>query len=117
MAGFPRPLSAREREWIDWILPEGRPGYGQYRSLIGPMTVIGEGRRGDGEWILGPAGRDPDFSGPLAPVFAYGAIETNVGVISVTVREIQDGQISFEIVSQRAEEVPVTFEFKNLSLP
>lgn len=107
---YPRTLSAREREWIEWILPPDRKGYRAYRELIAPMQVIGEGRRGKGEVILGPPRETPDLNGPLAPVFAYGAIETTFGMVSVTLREVQDGQISVEIVSHRAEEVPEELE-------
>ena len=107
---FPRPLSGREREWIEWILPADRPGYKYYRDTIRSMVVIGEGRRGEGDLILGFDGACPDFSAPLSPVFAYGAIETNFGVISITVREMLDEQISLEIVSQRSENIPVEFE-------
>ena len=107
---YPRPLALRERGWIEWILPVDRAGYRQYRELIASMTVLGQGRRGAGEFILGHPGHEPDFSAPLAPVFAYGAIDSNFGTISVTLRELTDDQISFEIVSQRSEEVPAEFE-------
>jgi len=107
---YPRPLSAREREWIEWILPGDRSEYNQYREAIRSMVVIGDGRRGEGEVILGNEAALPDFSAPLSPVFAYGAIETNFGTISITVREMLDEQISMEIVSQRSEKIPDDFE-------
>ena len=103
---YPRPIQAREREWMDWILPADRPGYLSYRQLIGGMVVIGDGRRGEGEIILGAEDSIPDITGPLAPVFAYGAIEGRAGTVSITIREISDGQISVEIVSNRSEEIP-----------
>ena len=102
---YPRPLSVREREWIEWILPRYRPGYKKYREMIEGLVVIGEGRRGKGEIILGPSGDKPDFDEPLASVAAYGSIETNVGVVSVTLREYSGNQISVEIVSHRMDEV------------
>ncbi|OLD62038.1 MAG: hypothetical protein AUI33_13890 [Ignavibacteria bacterium 13_1_40CM_2_61_4] len=108
--GYPRPVSSREREWMDWILPLDRPGYRHYHDLVRGMAVIGKGRRGEGEIILGPEGLTPDLSSPLAPVFAYGAIETKDGTLSVTMREILDGQISVEIVSHKSEEIPSEFE-------
>ena len=74
------------------------------------MEVIGEGRRGKGEIILGKPGDEVDFSTPLAPVFAYGAIETNFGIISITMREMCDQQISVEIVSSRSDDVLGEFE-------
>lgn len=107
---FPRPLSGREREWIEWVLPKGRPEYERHLDRVNSMVVIGEGRRGKGEIILGRSGTSPDFSAPLAPVLAYGAIETNQGTISLTLREMFDDQISIEIVSHRAEEIPANFE-------
>ena len=107
---YPRPISPREREWMDWILPPDRPGYRHYHDLVSGMVVIGKGRRGEGEIILGAEGSTPDVSSPLAPVFAYGAIETKAGTISITMREISDGQISTEIVSHQSEEIPSEFE-------
>ena len=107
---YPQQLSAREREWIEWILPPVRAGYKAYRDIIQSMVVIGEGRRGTGEIILGHTGQEVDLSAPLPPVFAYGAIETNEGTISITLRECMDDQISMEIVSNRSDEVPQEFE-------
>jgi hypothetical protein len=107
---YPRPLSARERAWLAWILPAGRPGYERYRTLLADVSVIGQGRRGEGEVILGPSGALPDLNPPLGPVLSYGAIETNFGTISVTLREPVDGQISLEIVSHSSERVPDEFE-------
>jgi hypothetical protein len=103
---YPRSLTAREREWVRWILPEDRTAYRRYREMIDHMTVIGEGRRGPGELILGQPGATVDFGSPLGAVFAYGALETNVGQISVTLRELTDEQISLEIVSHRSAEIP-----------
>jgi hypothetical protein len=74
------------------------------------MKVIGVGRRGQGEMILGHEGSEIDISVPLPPVLAYGAIETNLGTISVTIREPLDDQISVEIVNQRSDEIPEEFE-------
>jgi hypothetical protein len=103
-----RHLSQREREWIEWILPDDRPAYHEYREMISSMVILGEGRRGAGESILGHAGREIDLTAPLAPVFAYGALETDAGTISVTLREIFDDQISVEIVSNTSDVIPET---------
>jgi len=107
---YPRHLSSQEREWIAWILPTDRPGYKGYRAIVEQMSVIGEGRRGKGEIILGQEGSIVDLTVPLAPVFAYGAIETNFGTISITLREMVSDQISLESVCQRREEIPEEFE-------
>lgn len=107
---YPRPLRARERAWLEWILPADRPGYAAFGEALSGLSVIGEGRRGEGEIVLGPPGAEPDLNPPLGAVYSYGAIETNFGTISVTVREPVDGQLSLEIVSHRAERVPEEFE-------
>jgi hypothetical protein len=107
---YPRALTARERSWLEWILPADRPGYAEYRNALDVVSVIGQGRRGEGEVILGPPGAEPDLGPPLGAVLSYGAIETNVGTISVTFREPVDGQFSLEIVSHRSERVPEQFE-------
>jgi hypothetical protein len=107
---YPQQLSAREREWIEWILPPVRAGYNAYLNVVRSMVIIGEGRRGAGEFILGHPGQEVNLSMPLAPVFAYGAIETNAGTISITLRECMDDQISMEIVSNRSDHIPTEFE-------
>ena len=107
---YPRSLTAREKEWLAWILPSSRDGYREYRDVVERMVVLGEGRRGKGNVVLGHSGDVPDIESPLPPVFAYGAIETNLGVISITIRENVEDQIDVEIVSHRTEEIPETFE-------
>ncbi len=107
---YPRPLFIREREWLEWILPAERTGYRPYRDFIASAVVLGEGRRGSGEFILGAAGDAADLSGPLPAVIAYGVIETDFGNFSVTVRDIVDRQCSVEIVSNRSDAIPGEFE-------
>ncbi|HLX13521.1 MAG TPA: hypothetical protein VKS81_11970 [Bacteroidota bacterium] len=106
---YPRPLAPREREFLEWVLPSDRAGYRTHRELIATLSVIGEGRRGEGEIILGAPGDTPDFSAPLPAVLAYGMIETDHGTISVTVREMLDNQVSVEIVGHGTETVPEQF--------
>ena len=108
--GFPRALGARERAWLEWVLPLDRPGYAAFRSGLDGFQVIGPGRRGEGEIVLAAPGTTLDITPPLGAVFSYGAIETNFGTISVTIREPVDGQASLEIVSHRAERIPDEFE-------
>lgn len=107
---YPRSLTERERAWLEWVLPAERAGYREYRKLLDTMLVLGEGRRGKGDFILGFAGDVPDTSITLLPVFAYGVIETNFGPISITVRENYTDQIDVEVVSHRGEDVPDEFE-------
>jgi hypothetical protein len=109
---YPRPLREKEHDLIEFVLPDDRPGYHHYCGLIASMVVLGEGRRGKGNLVLGTKGDTPDVSSPLAPVIAYGVVETTFDTFSVTVREYAGRQIDVEIVSTRGEEVPDHFEEK-----
>ena len=110
VAVYPRGLRLKERDLLDAVLPENRPGYRAYRDVISTMVVIGGGRRGEGNLVLGMPGDKPDLSLPLAPVFAFGVVETTRDVFSVTVREHRERQIDIEIVSSRGETIPDHFE-------
>ncbi len=103
---FPRPLNGREINFLSSILPNEREVYKKYRSRFDSLVVIGEGRRGNGEIILGEQSDTPNFDEPLAPVFAYGMIETDTGTISVTAREYSLQQISIEIVHNTSNTIP-----------
>ncbi|MEK6570326.1 MAG: hypothetical protein AABZ61_03085, partial [Bacteroidota bacterium] len=79
--GYPRPLNAREKSWLEWLLPAERKGYRDYLAALEKLVVIGEGRRGKGNLVLGRSDDKPDNTSPLPPVFAYGIIEAAEGTI------------------------------------
>ena len=106
---FPRPLTSFERASLLWLLPEERSGYKGYHKYVTSWMVAGEGRRGSGNFILAEPGIVPDVESPLPQVFAYGVIETDGGDISVTLRELCEGQLEFEIVSLQGDEIPAQF--------
>ena len=109
---YPRALREKERDLIEFVLPDDRPGYRQYREWIASMVVLGEGRRGKGNLVLGMEGDKADVTSPLASVVAYGVVETTLDKFSISVREYVGRQIDVEIVSTRGEEVPNHFEEK-----
>ena len=109
---YPRILRPKEWDLLEFVLPVERAGYKHYRDLAFPMKVIGEGGRGRGNIILGIPGEQPDLLSPLAPVVAYGVVETVRDTFTVTVRECVANQIDVEIVSAKGEEVPDHFEEK-----
>lgn len=94
-----RALTDGERELLLWLLPEDRPGYREYRSLIERWKVTAQGRRGVGNYILSPPDVFVDLESPLPQVLAYGIVETDKGDISVTIRERLEQQVEFEIAS------------------
>jgi len=112
MTDYPRSLRPKERDLLESVLPPDRPGYDRYRALIGSMLVIGEGRRGAGNFVLGRTGDTPDISSPLTPVVAYGVVETTREQFTITIREFAGDQIDVEIVSVHGEEIPDHFEEK-----
>lgn len=106
---YPRSLMPFEKSALLWLLPDEKPGYREYRQYITSWPVVGEGRRGPGNFILAEASGIPDTESPLPPVFAYGIIETDRGDISITLRELFSGQLEYEIASMIDEEIPETF--------
>jgi len=109
---YPRPLRAKEIDLLESVLPSDRSGYGEYRDLIAKMVVLGQGRRGKGNLVLGFTGDVADTTSPLASVIAYGVVQTTQDSYSVTVREYVGNQIDIEIVSGAGEEIPDHFEEK-----
>ncbi len=112
METFPRPLREKELELLKIVLPAGSPGYNAYRTYIAKMHVLGAGRRGPGNFVLGYEGDVADISSPLPPVIAYGIVETTLDTFTITVRECVGDQIDVEIVSSRGQEIPDHFEEK-----
>ena len=103
---FPRPLTTFERETLLWLLPIARSGYNKYRKYISEWVVVGEGRRGTGNYILAERNVRPDVESPLPQVFAYGVIEAENEKISTTLRELFEDQLEYEIVSLNDDMIP-----------
>ena len=106
---YPRPLTSFEKETLLWLLPEDRPGYKMYRRYVESWSVVGEGRRGLGNYILADPGTVPDKESPLPQVFAYGMIESDSTSISATLRELLEDQLEFEIINVHGDEIPPSF--------
>ena len=111
-AQFPRPLTDFEREALLWLLPAERPGYNAYRRYVAEWKVLGDGRRGPGNYILGAPNHLPDIESPLPQVFAYGVIEAEGVRIAVTLRELFEKQLEYEIVNLSGDSVPEQFAEK-----
>lgn len=96
---YPRELNNRERALLLWLLPGDRPGYDEYRRLVTLWKVAGQGRRGEGNFILAIPGEQIDNESPLPQVLAYGVVKTTSNEISMTVRERLKNQLEYEIVN------------------
>jgi hypothetical protein len=71
---FPHALGPTERAWCAWLLPTDRPAYAPLAGAIVPLVVIGIGRWGEGDLVLGAEEQQPDLEAPMEPVAAYGEI-------------------------------------------
>jgi hypothetical protein len=109
---YPRPLRSKELDLLETVLPVERPGYRALRVRLESMTVLGEGRRGEGDLILGIPGDLPDLDSPLAPVIAYGMVETTRDEFTISVREEAGNQFNVEIVSAGGRGIPDHYEEK-----
>lgn len=103
---YPRQLTDKEWMLLEWLLPEDKPGYKVYRSLLTQLQVIGTGRWGEGDLILGHPSDTPDTSGPMERVFAHGYIETDNGKISISIHEFDGSQLEIQIVNAQQGTLP-----------
>jgi hypothetical protein len=103
---FPGKLTDKEKELLFSVLPENKPGYKIYKERIEELFVIGQGRFGNGNFILGMKDDKPDFSLPSAPVFAIGTIVFDKGVIDITIHEEAENKIEFDIALKENLKIP-----------
>ena len=109
---FPRQLTAAEKTILFSILPESKSGYKLYREKINNLLVIGSGRFGGNNYILGNKETEPDLSIPSSSVFALGTAVSGSNNIDVIIHEESDEQIEFDInfVSELSFENDITIE-------
>ena len=111
---FPRALSARETAWLDFLLPAGRPGYASFRSGLEGLAILGEGRWGKGDFVLGREGDEIDLTEGMQPVMVYGEIAARAGESRFTItlslhQPNEDGMVEFQIGTIDAPELPEEF--------
>jgi len=97
MQDYPRKLSKNEKSVLFSILLENKTGYKSYKDKIEKLLVIGKGRFGGSNLILGKEGAKPDLSFPSSPVFASGVLICNETKIDVIIHEEIDDEIEFDI--------------------
>jgi hypothetical protein len=103
---FPRELNRREKCWLFAALPENKLGYRQYREIIENLFVIGYGRFGDGNFILGEKDDKIDLDISSSPILAIANITFDVGKVYVTIHEEFEGQIEVDIKVTAGENIP-----------
>lgn len=106
---FPRELTKSEKYFLFSILPASKPGYADYRNKIEKRFVIGNGRFGSYNYIIGEEGSKLDLSGPSMPVFASGTVKIENDEIDVIVHEEFEKQIETDIAPKYSEILPEQF--------
>ncbi len=99
---FPRKLTELEKNLLFSILPENKSGYNAYRKKIENLFVIGKGRFGETNLILGKEGNVPDFTIPSPPVFAIGFVYYENNKADIIINEQIDDEIEFDIFFSNA---------------
>ncbi|MCX7874782.1 MAG: hypothetical protein N2321_01305 [Melioribacteraceae bacterium] len=109
---FPRELTENEKDLLFSALPENKLGYKIYRDKINNSFVLGYGRFGGGNLILGTPGTEIDTEESATPIFAISKIVYSDHEIYVTIHHQDNDQIEIDI--QNFELTPKINEMKEL---
>lgn len=93
---FPRSASNYEKKILFSVLPSHKKGYKEYRDKIEELSIIGFGRFGINNYMLGPAESKPDLTIPSSPIHAIGGNIFKEGELYITIHEESFGQIEFD---------------------
>lgn len=88
MREFPRELSEFEREFLYWLLPFDSDGYRAFNEFVQNAIVVGEGRWGEGDLMLGAFPASIDMSLGMEPVIAYGECVLNGELLTMSVHDL-----------------------------
>ena len=97
MENFPRKLKELERELLFSILPSEKSGYLTYREKIENKYVLGSGRFGETNLILGNKEEELDIQDASSTIFAAGSIIYDEGKIEISINEEIEDRIEFDI--------------------
>lgn len=103
---FPRQLNDVEKKLLFEILPENKKGYLDYRNKINELMIIGLGRFGGNNFILGKEVINPDLQSPSTPIFAAGTVYLKDEEIDVTINEEIDDEIEVDISPKNSTILP-----------
>ena len=105
MENFPRTLKEIEKEFLFSILPENKPGYKMYRDKINNKYVIGYGRFGETNLVLGNKEDKFAIEDASSSIFAAGSIIYDNGKIEISINEEIDDRIEFDISPKEYEQI------------
>lgn len=88
---YPRVLSERERDWCMYMLPRERSAYAPIARELDELRVLGSGRWGEGDLVLGRSHQTIDLTAPMEPVAVYGEVEFIDGAtLSISIHHPDD---------------------------
>jgi hypothetical protein len=112
METFPRTLNEIEKELLFSVLPSNKPGYNLYRQKMKDKYVLGFGRFGETNLVLGNKEEEISLDDASSSTFAAGSIIYNEGKIEISINEEIEDRIEFDISPKGYEEVIQLKEIK-----
>src|SRR5690242_3935047 len=84
---LPRSLTHTELEFIRWLLPEHSSVYTTTLKQIEKGSVLGEGRWGAGDLMIGNPNTSIDLTLGMTPVIAYGECIIGAEKLTISIHE------------------------------
>ncbi len=94
---FPRSLNDGEMKILSKILPQNKSGYKIIAEKIKSLSVIGFGRFGVGNYILGNKNDTPDLGLSSSLIIAGGTIKMPSSKIYAVIHDEEEEKIEFQI--------------------
>jgi hypothetical protein len=94
---YPRKISSKEKELLDWLLPQNIPAYLPYNNFFNSSDIIGVGRWGEGNLLFDKKPSKIDLTLGMPPVIAYGECKFNNIPVSLSVHDFNiDDQLEVQ---------------------
>ncbi|MCF8243242.1 MAG: hypothetical protein K9J16_17835 [Melioribacteraceae bacterium] len=97
---FPLHIDDDLKRRLEFVLPANRIGYNNVLEKINSYVIIGQGRFGGNNFILGRDGDKPDLGVSSAPMLACGYKIENDEKFYITVHEEIDDQVEIDFTRE-----------------
>lgn len=101
---YPRRLTETEMKYLRYILPEDILVYDNYYKQLSGLWVIGHGRFGHENLVIGEEKTLNTHHSGLGSIFAAGVYMENGTRTELLLHAMVEGQAEFDIMTQKAEE-------------
>lgn len=100
---YPRRLTETELKYLRYILPASVPVYNEYFTQLSDLWVIGHGRFGHENLVLGNQDTVNTHHSGLGSIFAAGVYMENSIRTELLLHAMVEGQAEFDIMNQPEE--------------